>query len=74
MIAANLASKTALVTGGATGATIGAETEGELARRGNAIERPLKPLGGCQAIYIDHAEGVLIGGAEPRKDGLALGY
>jgi gamma-glutamyltranspeptidase/glutathione hydrolase len=55
-------------------ATIDAETERELARRGHVIERPLKPLGGCQAIYIDHAKGVLIGGSEPRKDGLALGY
>jgi gamma-glutamyltranspeptidase / glutathione hydrolase len=55
-------------------ATISTETECELARRGHVIERPLKPLGGCQAIYIDHAKGVLIGGSEPRKDGLALGY
>jgi gamma-glutamyltranspeptidase / glutathione hydrolase len=55
-------------------ATIGAETEQELKRRGHVIDRPLKPLGGCQAIFIDHKKGVLIGGSEPRKDGLALGY
>ena len=31
-------------------ATIPAEVEAELARRGHVIERPVKPLGGCQAI------------------------
>jgi gamma-glutamyltranspeptidase/glutathione hydrolase len=55
-------------------ATISREIEAELAGRGHVIERPLKPLGGCQAILIDHARGILIGGSEPRKDGCALGY
>ena len=32
------------------------------------------PLGTCHAIWIDQARGVLLGGSDGRRDGLALGY
>jgi gamma-glutamyltranspeptidase/glutathione hydrolase len=45
-----------------------------LAQRGHKVVPAGKPLGGGQMIVVDHARGVLIGGSDPRKDGLALGY
>lgn len=54
--------------------TISEAVAADLAARGHVIERQVKPLGGCQAIWIDHRRGVLIGGSDPRKDGCALGY
>lgn len=45
-----------------------------LARLGHKLVRPEKPIGGGQAIWIDFKNGTLIGGSDPRKDGLALGY
>ncbi|MFD2183293.1 gamma-glutamyltransferase [Rhodoplanes azumiensis] len=41
---------------------------------GHTVTRPENPLGTAQAIWIDRAAGVLRGGADPRRDGLALGY
>jgi gamma-glutamyltranspeptidase/glutathione hydrolase len=41
---------------------------------GHAVTRPENPLGTAQAIWIDRAGGVLRGGADGRRDGLALGY
>jgi len=46
----------------------------DLAARGHDTDWAAEPIGGCQAIYIDHARGVLIGGSDHRKDGMALGY
>jgi gamma-glutamyltranspeptidase / glutathione hydrolase len=53
---------------------IPAATAEALARLGHRVVPTDKPLGGGQMIMIDHARGVLLGGSDPRKDGLALGY
>ncbi len=45
-----------------------------LSARGHVLETPPSPLGGGQAIAIDRVNGMLIGGSDTRKDGIALGY
>jgi gamma-glutamyltranspeptidase/glutathione hydrolase len=46
----------------------------KLTQIGHHVIRPRGPLGGAQSILIDNKLGVLTGGSDPRKDGLALGY
>jgi len=45
-----------------------------LKQRGHAVVEVTEPLGGGQAIQIDHKSGTLTAGSDPRKDGCALGY
>ena len=48
-------------------------TRDALATKGHALATPGTPIGGAQAICI-RPDGVLEGGSDPRKDGIALGY
>lgn len=54
--------------------TVAPEVVAELARRGHDVRIADEPIGGYQGIWIDAARGVLLGGSDHRKDGLALGY
>jgi gamma-glutamyltranspeptidase/glutathione hydrolase len=51
-----------------------ASTAEGLAAMGHVVKVRDEPWGGGQAIAIDHANGVLIGASDPRKDGCALGF
>ena len=46
----------------------------ELTRRGHTLVDGRGAMGGYQAVMIDPATGVLMGGSDPRKDGLAIGW
>ena len=46
----------------------------QLQSMGHQVIQPITPLGGAQGIFIDSKLGVLVGGSDPRKDGLAIGY
>ena len=49
-------------------------TKAGLQERGHSLFEEPGPIGGAQAIRIDHASGTLIAGSDPRKDGIAVGY
>ncbi|RTL49487.1 MAG: gamma-glutamyltransferase [Bradyrhizobiaceae bacterium] len=54
--------------------TIAHSVRDDLQARGHNVQWATSPIGGCQAILIDHERGVLFGASDHRKDGLALGY
>ena len=45
-----------------------------LSRRGHAIVTQIGMFGGFQGILFDPRSGVMMGGSDPRKDGLAIGW
>ncbi len=51
-----------------------AETIRGLLAIGHDVRIASEPLGGGQAILLDHGRGILSGGSDPRKDGCGLGY
>jgi gamma-glutamyltranspeptidase/glutathione hydrolase len=53
---------------------IPAATMQALGALGHPVARPEMPWGGGQIIRIDWRNGTLVGGSDPRKDGMALGY
>jgi gamma-glutamyltranspeptidase/glutathione hydrolase len=61
-------------SGVALESAIGAETGAGLVKRGHNVRNGVGMWGGFQGILIDPRTGVLMGGSDPRKDGLAIGY
>ncbi len=50
------------------------EARAGLVARGHRVLESRGVFGGFQGIQIDRKAGVLMGGSDPRKDGLAIGY
>ena len=53
---------------------ISQEARAGLAERGHRVIESPGVFGGFQGIQIDPVSGALLGGSDPRKDGLAIGY
>jgi gamma-glutamyltranspeptidase/glutathione hydrolase len=50
------------------------EARAGLTSRGHRVFEPRGVFGGFQGIGIDRRTGVLMGGSDPRKDGVAIGF
>ena len=53
---------------------VGESVRRALAAKGHVVVDGRGAMGGYQAIWIDHNSGVLLGGSDLRKDGLAIGW
>jgi gamma-glutamyltranspeptidase/glutathione hydrolase len=53
---------------------IGPGVRASLEARGHLLRDGRAQMGGYQAVMIDPDTGVLLGGSDPRKDGLAIGW
>ena len=53
---------------------VSADARAELEKRGHKLKVMTSPIGGSQAIRIDAETGLLSGGSDSRKDGMALGF
>lgn len=51
-----------------------ASVRADLVAMGHQVTIPDTPIGGAQAARLDAKRGVIEGGSDPRKDGIALGY
>lgn len=54
--------------------TVDADTFEKLTALGHRVQVAASPIGGAQAIWIDRERGLLRGGSDPRKDGMAAGF